>query len=66
MQIPWPDAPIEWVACVFLLTTSHDMEVGWAGEAVGSLYKKKREDARDHARLRNVFFEQVRPTYNGH
>ncbi|KAK9842875.1 hypothetical protein WJX74_003776 [Apatococcus lobatus] len=29
------------------------------GEAVGSLYKQKREDARDHARLRNAFFEQA-------
>lgn len=36
-----------------------DMEMLRAGKAVGSLYKKHREDARDHARLRNAFFEQV-------
>ncbi|KAK9865208.1 hypothetical protein WJX84_010157 [Apatococcus fuscideae] len=29
------------------------------GEAVGSQYEKLRQDARDHARLRNAFFQQA-------
>ncbi|CAN0918360.1 Polyadenylate-binding protein-interacting protein 7 [Linum grandiflorum] len=29
------------------------------GEAVGHLYSEMREEARDHARLRNAYFEQV-------
>lgn len=29
------------------------------GDAVGNMYSKYREEARDYARLRNVYFEQV-------
>ncbi|ESR66197.1 hypothetical protein CICLE_v10007851mg [Citrus x clementina] len=31
------------------------------GEAVANMYSELREEARDHARLRNAYFEQVRP-----
>ncbi|XP_021762160.1 polyadenylate-binding protein-interacting protein 7-like [Chenopodium quinoa] len=33
------------------------------GEAVGNLYTEVREEARDHARIRNVYFEQARQAY---
>lgn len=33
------------------------------GEAVGNLYSDMREEARDHARIRNVYFEQARQAY---
>ncbi|KAL8139215.1 hypothetical protein V2J09_005236 [Rumex salicifolius] len=38
---------------------------GWleTGEAVANLYSELREEARDHARLRNAFFEQARQAY---
>ncbi|KAL9249300.1 Polyadenylate-binding protein-interacting protein 7-like protein [Drosera capensis] len=33
------------------------------GEAVGNLYSELREEARDHARIRNAYFEQARQAY---
>ncbi|KAG8375774.1 hypothetical protein BUALT_Bualt10G0135300 [Buddleja alternifolia] len=33
------------------------------GEAVANMYSEVREEARDHARLRNVYFEQARQAY---
>ncbi|CAM8892313.1 unnamed protein product [Rhodiola kirilowii] len=33
------------------------------GEAVGNMYSELREEARDHARVRNVYFEQARQAY---
>ncbi|CAA2942138.1 polyadenylate-binding protein-interacting protein 7 [Olea europaea var. sylvestris] len=33
------------------------------GEAVANMYSEMREEARDHARLRNVYFEQARQAY---
>lgn len=33
------------------------------GNAVANLYSELREDARDHARIRNVYFEQARQAY---
>lgn len=33
------------------------------GEAVGSMYSDLREEARDHARVRNAYFEQARQAY---
>ncbi|KAL0741054.1 hypothetical protein Bca4012_082567 [Brassica carinata] len=33
------------------------------GDAVGNMYSNYREDARDYARLRNVYFEQARQAY---
>ncbi|KAJ0260229.1 Smr domain-containing protein [Hirschfeldia incana] len=33
------------------------------GDAVGNMYSKYREEARDYARLRNVYFEQARQAY---
>ncbi|KAG8635979.1 polyadenylate-binding protein-interacting protein 7 isoform X1 [Manihot esculenta] len=33
------------------------------GEAVGNMYSDLREEARDHARLRNAYFEQARQAY---
>ncbi|MCO5578796.1 hypothetical protein L7F22_032642 [Adiantum nelumboides] len=33
------------------------------GEAVANMYKDLREEARDHARVRNVYFEQARQAY---
>ncbi|CAK9162619.1 unnamed protein product [Ilex paraguariensis] len=33
------------------------------GEAVANIYSEKREEARDHARLRNAYFEQARQAY---
>ncbi|KAJ6330407.1 hypothetical protein OIU76_009083 [Salix suchowensis] len=33
------------------------------GEAVANMYSEMREEARDHARLRNVYFEQVHPIF---
>ncbi|CAK9170589.1 unnamed protein product [Ilex paraguariensis] len=33
------------------------------GEAVANMYSETREEARDHARLRNVYFEQARQAY---
>ncbi|CAN1217104.1 Polyadenylate-binding protein-interacting protein 7 [Linum perenne] len=33
------------------------------GEAVGNLYTEMREEARDHARMRNAYFEQARQAY---
>uniref|UniRef100_A0A1J3ES78 Polyadenylate-binding protein-interacting protein 7 n=1 Tax=Noccaea caerulescens TaxID=107243 RepID=A0A1J3ES78_NOCCA len=33
------------------------------GDAVGNMYTELREDARDYARLRNVYFEQARQAY---
>ncbi|CAI0448290.1 unnamed protein product [Linum tenue] len=33
------------------------------GEAVANLYSEMREEARDHARLRNAYFEQARQAY---
>ncbi|XP_023524131.1 polyadenylate-binding protein-interacting protein 7 isoform X1 [Cucurbita pepo subsp. pepo] len=33
------------------------------GEAVGNMYTEQREEARDHARLRNAYFEQARQAY---
>ncbi|KAJ0246351.1 Polyadenylate-binding protein-interacting protein 7 [Hirschfeldia incana] len=39
--------------------------VAWleTGDAVGNMYSGLREEARDHARLRNVYFEQARQAY---
>ncbi|KAF8055263.1 hypothetical protein N665_1300s0010 [Sinapis alba] len=39
--------------------------VAWleTGDAVGNMYSDLREDARDSARLRNVYFEQARQAY---
>ncbi|TYG66974.1 hypothetical protein ES288_D05G041600v1 [Gossypium darwinii] len=33
------------------------------GDAVGNLYSELREEARDHARLRNAYFEQARQAF---
>lgn len=33
------------------------------GEAVANMYSEMREEARDHARLRNAYFEQARQAY---
>ncbi|XP_057776416.1 polyadenylate-binding protein-interacting protein 7-like isoform X1 [Salvia miltiorrhiza] len=33
------------------------------GEAVANMYSEMREEARDHARVRNVYFEQARQAY---
>ncbi|XP_058079344.1 polyadenylate-binding protein-interacting protein 7 isoform X2 [Magnolia sinica] len=33
------------------------------GDAVASMYSESREEARDHARLRNAYFEQARQAY---
>lgn len=33
------------------------------GDAVANLYSELREDARDHARMRNAYFEQARQAY---
>ncbi|XP_060208619.1 polyadenylate-binding protein-interacting protein 7 [Lycium barbarum] len=33
------------------------------GEAVANIYSEMREEARDHARLRNAYFEQARQAY---
>ncbi|CAH9127361.1 unnamed protein product [Cuscuta epithymum] len=33
------------------------------GETVGNMYSEMREEARDHARLRNAYFEQARQAY---
>ncbi|KAJ4844831.1 hypothetical protein Tsubulata_020572 [Turnera subulata] len=33
------------------------------GEAVANMYSEMREEARDHARLRNLYFEQARAAY---
>ncbi|XP_023536132.1 pentatricopeptide repeat-containing protein At4g33170 [Cucurbita pepo subsp. pepo] len=33
------------------------------GESVGNMYSEQREEARDHARLRNAYFEQARQAY---
>ncbi|PIN21615.1 hypothetical protein CDL12_05694 [Handroanthus impetiginosus] len=33
------------------------------GEAVANMYTEMREEARDHARVRNVYFEQARQAY---
>ncbi|KAJ8527096.1 hypothetical protein K7X08_029573 [Anisodus acutangulus] len=33
------------------------------GEAVANIYSETREEARDHARLRNAYFEQARQAY---
>ncbi|GLT97200.1 hypothetical protein SLE2022_147760 [Rubroshorea leprosula] len=33
------------------------------GDAVANMYSELREEARDHARLRNVYFEQARQAY---
>lgn len=33
------------------------------GDAVGNLYSEVREEARDHARIRNVYLEQARQAY---
>ncbi|KAF4386328.1 hypothetical protein G4B88_003545 [Cannabis sativa] len=33
------------------------------GEAVANMYSEQREEARDHARLRNAYFEQARQAY---
>ncbi|EFH57031.1 hypothetical protein ARALYDRAFT_481487 [Arabidopsis lyrata subsp. lyrata] len=33
------------------------------GDAVGNMYSELREEARDYARLRNVYFEQARQAY---
>ncbi|VVB09059.1 unnamed protein product [Arabis nemorensis] len=33
------------------------------GDAVGNMYSESREEARDYARLRNVYFEQARQAY---
>ncbi|KAH9320723.1 hypothetical protein KI387_015362, partial [Taxus chinensis] len=33
------------------------------GEAVGNMYSDLREEARDHARVRNAYFEQARQAY---
>ncbi|XP_057958735.1 pentatricopeptide repeat-containing protein At4g33170-like [Malania oleifera] len=33
------------------------------GDAVGNMYSELREEARDHARLRNAYFEQARQAY---
>ncbi|GAA0184532.1 hypothetical protein LIER_31820 [Lithospermum erythrorhizon] len=33
------------------------------GEAVANMYSEVREDARDHARVRNAYFEQARQAY---
>ncbi|PON73124.1 Ataxin [Parasponia andersonii] len=33
------------------------------GDAVANMYSERREEARDHARLRNAYFEQARQAY---
>ncbi|KAG2298800.1 hypothetical protein Bca4012_010304 [Brassica carinata] len=47
-QSPNRPAPVTWLE---------------TGDAVGNMYSDLREDARDYARLRNVYFEQARQAY---